>query len=115
MTAQNPGGQGGDHIVQYGTGNIGKAEISGVGDIIAGGGGGYSSGIPAQPPAPRSAARKRGKAAALAAAGAVLSAVIGGLVNVLTTSWSWWLFAAASGLLAVGTVIAFASEFARSD
>lgn len=48
--------------------------------------------------------------APLAALGAILSAIVGGLVNVLTDSWNWQVFALAAGLLAIVAVIAYRME-----
>ncbi|MFG1613770.1 hypothetical protein [Nonomuraea wenchangensis] len=45
-----------------------------------------------------------------AAGGAVLSAVVSALINLLTASWSWWVFAAAAVLLAAWAAVAYAGE-----
>ncbi|MGI5159217.1 hypothetical protein [Microbispora sp. CA-102843] len=53
--------------------------------------------------------------APLAALGAVLSVVVGGLVNVLTASWSWRVFVVAAGLLVVVAVIAYRMESTKKQ
>ncbi|WP_459803199.1 hypothetical protein [Herbidospora sp. RD11066] len=53
--------------------------------------------------------------ASLAAMGAIFSAVTGGLINVLTASWSWLLFAIAAGLLVVVAAIAHRLEGNRKQ
>ncbi|WP_182905084.1 hypothetical protein [Microbispora sp. H13382] len=53
---------------------------------------------------------RRFRAGPLAAAGSVLSAIVGALVNILTSSWSWWIFAVAAALLSVTAVIAYRLE-----
>ncbi len=53
--------------------------------------------------------------APLAALGAVLSVVVGGLVNVLTASWSWRVFVVAAVLLVVVAVIAYRMESSKKQ
>ncbi|WP_020540206.1 hypothetical protein [Nonomuraea coxensis] len=47
----------------------------------------------------------------MAAAGcAVLSAAVSALINLLTASWSWWVFAVAAALLFVWAAVAYTGE-----
>ncbi|MFC5826879.1 hypothetical protein [Nonomuraea insulae] len=105
-------------INQYGDGSIGEATHSGSGDIVAGGKQSWSpppspsraSGPESPPPTPsRAGGRRRPLIAAVCA---VLSAVVGALVNLLTSSWSWWIFAAAALVLFIWAAIAYLGEAA---
>src|SRR5689334_2164572 len=49
-------------------------------------------------------------AAAAASVSTVVAAVVGYLTNVLTSSWSWTLFAALAALVIVAAVLPFAAE-----
>lgn len=108
-------------INQYGDGSIGEATHSGSGDIVAGGKPSWSpqpsppapsrtSGPESPPPAPSRAGN--GRKPLVAAVCAVLSAVVGALINLLTSSWSWWIFTAAALVLFIWAAIAYLGESA---
>ncbi|MBT2234781.1 hypothetical protein [Nonomuraea sp. NEAU-A123] len=104
-------------VQQRGNGNIGIAKHSGSGDNVAGGK--TVSGKRSSPPAPSttddaeqpSMTPRRISSRALAASiGAILSAVVSALINLLTASWSWWIFAIAAALLLAVAIIVYVVE-----
>jgi hypothetical protein len=106
-------------VQQRGNGNIGVAGHSGTGDNVAGGK--TVNGKRSSPPAPSPTddteqspmtPQRVSRRALAAAVGAVLSAVVSALINLLTTSWSWWIFAIAAALLFAAAVIVYVVESA---
>lgn len=106
-------------IQQRGNGNIGVTNHSGSGDNLAGGKTvtGKHSPPPTPTPTPTDdveqspvTPQRVGKRPLAAAVGAVLSAVVSALINLLTTSWSGWIFAVAAALLLAVAAIVYVVE-----
>lgn len=102
-------------IQQRGNGNIGVTAHSGSGDNVAGGK--TVTGKHSPPPTPTDdveqspvTPQRVGKRPLAAAVGAVLSAMVSALINLLTTSWSWWIFAVAAALLLAVAAIVYVVE-----